>query len=177
MIAIVDTVRYTYHRAPAVARGWSAHTAGLLLQPLSGLVLVTRGVRLLKGESVRRHVVGTGVLTAAFISPWLTAHELRADHAVLRLGLYFSGSIDYRNIASVHATERKPTEFPLRLYRHSLFLALWPANLVEIRLRKPQRFRVFHLLPFWKVREVVISVDRREAFIEDLRSRLDPAAL
>ena len=72
----------------------------------------------------------------------------------------------------MHATERKPTHFPMQLYRHTLFLALWPVNLVAIRLRRPQRFRLFHALPVWKVREVVINVDRREAFIADLRARV-----
>ncbi len=125
---------------------------------------------------MRQHLVGMVALAALFGSPWLTHHELQKHRAVLSLGLYFRGSIDYRNIASVHATDRKPTEFPFRLYRHALFLVLWPTNLVEIRLCRPQRFRVFHLLPVWKVRELVINVDDREAFIRDLRSRLDPAA-
>jgi hypothetical protein len=48
----------------------------------------------------------------------------------------------------------------------------WPVNLEAIRLRRPQRFRLFHLLPVWKVREVVINVDRRDVFIADLRSRV-----
>jgi hypothetical protein len=37
------------------------------------------------------------------------------------------------------------------------------------------RFRLFHALPVWKVREVVINVDRREAFIADLRARVATA--
>jgi hypothetical protein len=56
--------------------------------------------------------------------------------------------------------------------RRGAFLALWPVNLVAIRLRRPQRFRLFHALPVWKVREVVINVDRRDAFIADVRARL-----
>jgi hypothetical protein len=173
---MADTIRYTYNRAPAVARGWGALTIGLLLQPLSGLVLAARGGKLPKGESVRQDITSTAILAAAMGSPWLTFHELQPDRAVLRLGLYFRGAVAYANIASVHATERKSSGFPLRLYRHTLFLALWPRNLVEIRLRRPQRFRLFHLLPVWKVREIVLNVDEREDFISDLRSRLDPAA-
>jgi hypothetical protein len=60
----------------------------------------------------------------------------------------------------------------MQLYRHTLFLALWPVDLVAIRLRRPQRFRLFQALPVWKVREVVINVDQREAFIADLRARV-----
>jgi hypothetical protein len=91
---------------------------------------------------------------------------------VIRQGLNFRGQIAYGDIASVHATERKPTHFPMQLYRHTLFLALWPVDLVAIRLRRPQRFRLFQALPVWKVREVVINVDQREAFIADLRARV-----
>jgi hypothetical protein len=171
-----ETVRYTYNRDRAVARGWGALTVGLFLQPLSGLLLAARGGHLPERESVRHSLVETAVCAAAMGSPYFTHHELAPDRAVLRLGLYFHGAVDYTNIASVHATERKPTEFPMRLYRHTLFLALWPTNLVAIRLRKPQRFRVFHLLPVWKVREIILGVDQRDAFIKDLRSRLDPAA-
>jgi len=45
----------------------------------------------------------------------------------------FTRSAD--DIAAVYATERKPTHFPIALYRHTLFVALWPANPVAIRLR------------------------------------------
>jgi len=109
------------------------------------------------------------------VSPWLTAHELGADHLVIRQGLNFRGQIAYGNIAAVYTTERKPTHFPIALYRHTLFVALWPVNLVAIQLRRPQRFRLFHALPVWTVREVVINVDRREAFIADLRARVAAA--
>jgi hypothetical protein len=102
----------------------------------------------------------------------LTAHELGADHLVIRQGLNFRGQIAYGNIASVHAAERRPTHCPMHLYRHTLFLALWPVHLVAIRLQRPQRFRLFHALPVRKVCEVVINVDRREVFIADLRARV-----
>jgi hypothetical protein len=110
-------------------------------------------------------------------SPWLTAHELDADHLVRRQGLNFRGQIAYGDIAAVYTTERKPTHFPLALYRHTLFVALWPANLVAIRLKRPQRFRLFHALPIWAVREVVINVDWREAFIADPRARVTSAPM
>jgi hypothetical protein len=172
---MADSTRYSYCREPRVVRGWGALTLGLLLPPLSGLVLAARGGRLPKGERVPAHLGQLALFAALFGSPWLTNHELRADRAVLRLGLYFGGSIHYGNIDAVYATERRPTEFPMRLYRHTIFLALWPVNLVEIRLRRPQRFRVFHLLPVWRIRDVVISVDKRDDFINDLRARMDPA--
>jgi hypothetical protein len=146
-------------------------TLGAMLEPLTKAALLARGHRL-SGESIGKSARAAALSAGIIVSPWFTAHELGADHLVIRQGLNFSGSIDYRNIASVHATERTATGFPLRLYRHTLFLALWPVNLVAIRLRRPQRFRLFHALPVWKVREVVINVDRRDAFIADLRTRV-----
>jgi hypothetical protein len=169
---MTDTVRYTYTRAPKVAWGWGLMTLGLLLRPLSALALAARGRPLPEKETVRGTVRDTLLLAGIFVSPFFTRHESRADRLTLRQGLNFGGSIRYRDIAAVHATEHKPTGFPLRLYPHTLFLALWPVNLVAIRLRRPQRFRLFHLLPGWKVREVVINVDQRDAFIADLRSRV-----
>jgi hypothetical protein len=169
---MTDTVRYSYTRAPKVVLGWGALTLSLLLRPLSALVLAGQGRPLPEKETVRGSVRDAVLFAGIFISPFLTRHELRADRLVLRQGLNFAGSIDYRNIAAVHATERTSTGFPLRVYPHTLFLVLWPVNLVAIRLRRPQRFRLLHLLPVWKVREVVINVDRRDAFIADLRSRV-----
>jgi hypothetical protein len=154
-----------------VTWGWGALTLGGLLLPLTQMALVARGYRL-PGESVGKNVRAAALCAGIIASPWFTAHELGADHVVIRQGLNFHGTIAYGNIASVHATERKPTHFPMQLYRHTLFLALWPVNLVAIRLRKPQRFSLFHALPAWKVREAVINVDQREAFIADLRARV-----
>ena len=166
--------RYSYTRARQVTWGWGALTLGALLQPLTTLALLARGHRL-EGESIGKNARGAALGAGIFISPWLTAHELGAERLVIRQGLNFRGTVDYRNIAAVHATERKPTHFPIALYRHTLFVALWPVNLVAIRLRRPQRFRLLHALPIWRVREVVINVDRREAFIADLRVRVAAA--
>jgi hypothetical protein len=163
--------RYSYTRAPQVTWGWGALTLGSLLLPLTNMALLARGHRL-SGESIGKNARAAVLCAGIFASPWFTAHELGADRLVIRQGLNFRGQIAYSNIASVHATERKPTEFPIRIYRHTLFLALWPVNLVAIRLRRPQRFRLFHALPVWKVHEVVINVDRRDAFIADLRARV-----
>jgi hypothetical protein len=172
---MTDTVGYTYTHAPKVAWGWGLMTLSLMLRPLSALVPAVRGRPLPEKETVRGTVRDTVLLAAIFISPYFTRHQLRTDRLVLRQGLNFGGSISYRNIAAVHATEHKPSGFPLRLYPHTLFLALWPVNLVAIRLRRPQRFRLFHFLPGWKVREVVINVDQRDAFIADLRRRVAAA--
>jgi hypothetical protein len=175
---MTTTTRYTYTRTPRVLWGWGALTLGTLLLPLTNAALVARGYRP-PGKSPDKNARGAALSAAfsagIFVSPWFTAHELHAEHLALHQGLNFAGRIDYSNIASVHATERTASGFPLRLYPHTLFLALWPVNLVAIRLRRPQRFRLFHVLPAWKVREVVINVDRREAFIADLRARMAAA--
>ena len=170
-----DTTKYSYTRAPRVTWGWGALTLGALLLPLTNLALVARGYPR-PGESIGKNARAAAVSAGVFVSPWLTAHELGADQLVLRQGLNFGGRIPYGNIASVHATERTASGFPLRVYRHTLFLALWPVNLVAIRLQQPQRFRLFHALPVWKVREVVINVDRRDAFVADLRARVAAAS-
>ncbi|HZS91982.1 MAG TPA: hypothetical protein VFE42_31420 [Chloroflexota bacterium] len=171
---MTTNTRYSYTRTPRVIWGWGALTLGGMLLPLTNMALLARGYRL-SGESIGKNARAAALGAGIIASPWLTAHELGADALVIRQGLNFSGTIDYRNIAAVYATERKPTHFPIALYRHTLFVALWPANLVAIRLRRPQRFRLFHVLPVWKVREVVINVDRREAFIADLRARVAAA--
>ena len=171
---MTTNTRYSYTRTPRVTWGWGALTLGALLQPLTNMALVARGHRL-SGESIGKNARAAVLSAGIFISPWLTAHELGADHLVIRQGLNFRGQIDYRNIAAVHTTERKPTHFPIALYRLTLVLALWPVNLVAIRLQRPQRFRLFHVLPIWTVREVVINVDRREAFIADVRARVAAA--
>jgi hypothetical protein len=166
--------RYSYTRTPQVVWGWGSLTLSAMLLPLTNMALLARGYRL-PGESIGKNARAAMLSAGLVVSPWFTAHELGAEHLVLRQGLNFRGQIAYATIAAVYATERKPTHFPLALYRHSLFVALWPVNLVAIRLRQPQRFRLFHVLPVWKVREVVINVDRREAFIADLRARVAAA--
>jgi hypothetical protein len=168
---MTTTTRYSYTHAPQVALGWGALTLGATLLPLTNMLLLAQGYRL-QGESLGKNARAAALCAGLIASPWFTAHELDATSLVIRQGLNFQGRIAYTNIAAVHATERKPTHFPIQIYRHTLFLALWPANLVAIRLRQPQRFRLFHALPVWKVREVVINVDRREAFIADLRQRV-----
>ncbi len=168
---MITPTRYSYTRAPSVTWGWGALTLGALLQSVTNMALLARGHRL-AGESIGKNARAVALTAGIIVSPWLTAHELDAEHLVLRQGLNFSGQIAYGNIAAVYATERKPTHFPIALYRRTLFVALWPANLVAIQLRRPQRFRLFHALPVWPVREVVINVDRREAFIADVRARV-----
>ena len=162
---------YTYTRTPRVTWGWGALTLGTLLLPLTRMALVAQG-HPLSGESIGKDARAVAFSAGIIVSPWFTAHELSAGHLVLRQGLNFRGQISYGNITAVHATERTASGFPLRIYQHTLFLALWPINLVAIRLRRPQRFRLFHVLPVWKVREVVINVDRRDTFITDLRARV-----
>lgn len=173
---MTTTTRYSYTRSPRVAWGWGALTLGALLKSLTNMALLAQGHRL-AGEGMGKNARATALAAGIVVSPWLTTHELDAEHLVLRQGLNFRGQIAYRNIAAVHATERKPTHFPIALYRHTLFVALWPVNLVAIRLRRPQRFRLLHVLPIWKVREIVINVDRREAFIADLRARVAAAQM
>jgi len=173
---MTTTTRYSYTRTPRVTWGWGALTLGALLRPLTNMALLARGHQL-AGASIGKNARAAALSVGIIVSPWLTAHELDADHLVLRQGLNFRGQIAYGNIAAVYATERKPTHFPIALYRHTLFVALWPANLVAIRLRRPQRFRLLHALPLWKVREVVINVDRREVFIADVRARVAAAQL
>lgn len=168
---MTTSTRYSYTRTPRVAVGWGAFTLGAMLLPLSNMALVARGYQL-PGQSAGKNARVAALLAIAVASPWCTAHELDADGLVLRQGLNFHARIAYDNIASVYATERKPTHYPMQLYRHTLFLVLWPVNLVTIRLRRPQRFRLFHALPIWKVREVVINVDRLDAFVADVRARV-----
>lgn len=173
---MTTNTRYSYSRTPPTIWGWGALTLGSLLLPLTNIALLARGYRL-PGERIGKNARAVALSAGIFVSPWLTAHELDAAGLVLRQGLNFHGRIAYGNIASVHATERTASGFPLRVYPHTLFLALWPANLVAIRLHRPQRFRLFHTLPVWKVREVVINVDRREAFIADVRARMAAAEM
>jgi hypothetical protein len=166
--------RYSYTYTPRVLLGWGALTLGTTLLPVTNMALLAQGYQL-SGETIEKNARAAALCAGIILSPWFTAHELGADTLVIRQGLNFHGQIAYSNIASVHATERKPTHFPIQLYRHTLFVTLWPVNLVAIRLRLPQRFRLFHALPIWKVREVVINVDRRDAFIADLRARVGAA--
>ena len=173
---MTTNTRYSYTHTPQVIWGWGALTLGTQLLPLTQMALVAQGHRL-SGERIGKNARAAALSAVIFVSPWITAHELGAGHLVIRQGLNFRGQIAYGNIAAVHATERKPTHFPLALYRHTLFVALWPVNLVAIRLRQPQRFRLFHVLPVSKVREVVINMDRRDAFIADLRVRMAAAEM
>ena len=165
--------RYSYTRTPPLPWAWLSLTLGQLLISLSGVLLAARGRRL-AGESTGRNLLGMSLAAVVLGGPLLTRHELHADRLVVRQGLNFTGTIPYQAIAAVHATERMPTQFPLRLYRHTLFAVLWPVNLVSIRLKQPQSFRLLGVLPTWKVGEVVINVDRRAEFLADLRARVTP---
>src|SRR5437764_1000322 len=127
LICRPTTTRYSYTRTPSVTWGWGALTLGAMLLPLTNMALVAQGYRL-SGESIGKNASAATLGAGILVSPWLTAHELGADHLVIRQGLNFHGQIAYGNIAAVYATERKPTHFPIALYRHTLFVALWPVS-------------------------------------------------
>src|SRR5579862_3239546 len=105
---MTTTTRYSYTRAPRVAWGWGALTLGALLQSVTNMALLAQGHRL-AGQSIGKNARATALAAGVIVSPWLTAHELDAEHLVIRQGLNFRGQIGYGNIAAIYATERKPT--------------------------------------------------------------------
>ncbi len=119
-----------------------------------------------------------GLLAAVFIlyllivdiSPLLTDHWLTRSRLVLRHGLLFKAILRLSNVVGVERTEEKArvgVKFALRSAR--LFVTSSPDNLILIRLREPQKFR---LALGKRADEVVINVADREEFLEAVWERL-----
>ncbi|TAK34672.1 MAG: hypothetical protein EPO21_08960 [Chloroflexota bacterium] len=109
---------------------------------------------------------------AILVTPFFTAHELRARDLLLRQGLHFWAHIPYDQIEEVHYGTRRPIGIGVRWYPDEVFVVTWPANLVELRLRQRRSFRLFGIVPLPPVRLVAVNVDDPDRFLTALRQRV-----
>lgn len=76
------------------------------------------------------------------VSPLLTSHEIGSEHIVLRQGLYFTGKIA---LSDIHEVERiftgpRRTGVFFRILHSTLYVTTRRNDLIEVRLKRPQRF-------------------------------------
>jgi hypothetical protein len=115
-----------------------------------------------------------GFLLALFASIALTRHEVTDRELILRQGLVIRCAVPLANIGSVHETARMPFGLGVRFGPdRTIFINTAVTNLVAIELKEPMRFRLFFLVPLWKMRNVVVNVVDPEAFIRSIRERLE----
>lgn len=174
----MGSTRYSYLRAPKASFAWGAITVGLVLWIGSDLALALGGQPhpgVLSGEpgEAARLALGVVLVLLMFGTPFLMPHEVGPEGVVVRQGLAFRGAIPYGNIAGIQPTEKKPIGgLGMRPYPDTLFVVTWPDRLISIRLRRPQRFWLFRVVPLWKVSEVVINVDDPGQFLLEVRQRM-----
>ena len=115
----------------------------------------------------------TGFLLALFASIVLTRHEVTGRELILRQGLLIRCVIPLANIESACETAHMPFGLGVRFGPdRTIFINTAVTNLVAIELKEPMRFRLFFLLPVWKMRNVVVNLADPEAFIRSIRERL-----
>ncbi|RMG53543.1 MAG: hypothetical protein D6723_06925 [Acidobacteria bacterium] len=109
------------------------------------------------------------------VSAFFTQHEVTDREIIIRQGILFHGAIPLDNVASVRETLRKPFGLGVRVGPdRTLFVNTALTNLVVIELKRPQRFKVFHLLPLWEMRRVIINLTDPEAFVRYIHDRIAP---
>ena len=85
------------------------------------------------------------LLSASFllgVSPFLTDHELYGDRLVLRQGWYFKAVIPLDNIMDARLVDAGPRKIGISFCMNGAVLGVTTRKrpLIEIRLRRPQRF-------------------------------------
>lgn len=98
-------------------------------------------------------------------------HLLREKNLLLRLGIRFSGIIDYANIDSIQPTEQIPLKGKKR-DRDSLFLALKDKCNVYLELKESIDFYTFFGHSSG-LKKIFLYVDRPQDFIEGIKEKLD----
>ena len=108
-----------------------------------------------------------------FVTPFFTAHEVRAQDLLLRQRIHFWARIPYDEIEAVHYGSKRPIGIGVRWYPDLLFVVTWPAHLVHIQLRHRRSFRLFGIVPLPPVRAVAVNVDDPDLFMSTLRKQLE----
>jgi hypothetical protein len=104
------------------------------------------------------------------LTPTFTDHWLTRSRLIIRQGLLFKTVLPLREVASVERTDETAkvgVKFQLRSNR--LFVTSSRANLVLIRLKAP---RTFPWALGKRADEIVINVEDREGFLNEMEARL-----
>ncbi|MFQ6128781.1 MAG: hypothetical protein ACE5QW_07770 [Thermoplasmata archaeon] len=105
------------------------------------------------------------------VSPLLTNHWVTLTRLVLRQGLYFKVSIPYTDIESIETTN-EAAKYGVRSswLKEKVYIATSQRGLVSIRLRNPIRF---FLILGKSARELIVSVNEHEKFVDAVRERME----
>jgi len=103
------------------------------------------------------------------ISPLLTSHRLTKRRIIIRQGWYFKVVLAVKNIEEAEPLEIGKVGIKSAPGRPTLYVTTSDHNLVSIRLKNPRR-----VMWVWgkKVDELVINVENRNRFIEELSERI-----
>lgn len=171
-------MRFGYTRDTTIRLVWAlilvAATSGMLTSlalGLSGEEYPGLDLPRTQGE---QFALGVGLvgLWVLFGTPFFTAHLVRAREVVLRQGVLFHARIPYEEIYSIAYGTSRPLGLGVRWYPDTLFVVTWPANLVEIRLKRRRVFRLLGFIPLPPVTTVTVNVDDADRFLAALRERM-----
>jgi len=176
-------MRFGYTRDATIRLVWALLVIGATSALMTTLALGWTGgdypglnVPRTAGEQITSGLVLV-FLWLALAAPFFTAHEVRAGDVALRQGVLFNARIPYGEIEDVGYGTRRPIGLGVRWYPDALFVITWPANLVEIRLKRRHFFRLFWIIPLPPVKTIAVNVDEPDRFIAALRDRLSAARI
>jgi hypothetical protein len=115
-----------------------------------------------------------GFLVAAYyISVFFTHHEVTEREVILRQGLAFRAVVPLNNVEHIEYTQETSPGMGIR-HGHGgrFFLITAPSNMVEIRLKAPQRFYFLGVIPLWKTYRVFTNVDEPLKFIQEIEKKI-----
>lgn len=115
-----------------------------------------------------------GFLVAAYyISVFFTHHEVTESEIILSQGLAFRAEIPLDNVEAVEYTQEMSPGVGVRHGSGKRFFLLTAAsNMVEIRLKTPQRFYFLGIIPLWKTQRVFTNVDELLKFIQEIEKKI-----
>ena len=104
------------------------------------LLLLSTSVDPVLGALVMLLLLSASLLLG--VSPFLTDHELHGDRLVLRQGWYFKAIIPLDNIMDARLVDGGPRKIGISFRMNGPVLAVTTRKhpLIEMRLRRPQRF-------------------------------------
>jgi hypothetical protein len=110
-------------------------------------------------------------LTGDYINISRRPHVLEENNLLLRLGIRFSGIIDYSNISLIQPSERIPPRRKKR-DKDTLFLALRDKCNVYLELKKPMDFYSFFSFGSG-IKKIFLYLDKPNDFINEVRGKID----
>ena len=152
--------KYSYPKVPLL------RTSFEFVIILVGVLLILAFIKAPPGWLLLFFGIFIAMLLVLGISPLLTSHTLTSSRLIIRQGWHIKIEIMLRNIEEIEPMEGGLKGFVSAPGRNALYVTSTKYDQVSITLRKPMRL-AFALGKL--VDEVIICVENRNRFVEDLR--------